>query len=272
MTAAGVSTRECLSTGELERRLHNKYHGEDFALCFDVRNSAGFNATRACDALGIGLWPSRGCHLYGFEIKASRSDWLRELKEAAKAEAFVPYCDYWFIVAGSRDIIKAEELPPGWGLIVPRGDGLNIQVAATLNAKPLPMPRGMLAAFVKRAATQNPNAGVLKQTYDKGFESGKERGKAIRLSDDGGGERYKSLRAQVDKFKTDTGIDLGYFYDAPQLLKAMAYVKAGRRLGRTAPDLRTVAHQLHHALTGIEDAAKLIEQVSHEMATELAKP
>jgi hypothetical protein len=260
---------EALTTAELERRLFNKYHGDDFALCFDVRNSAGFNATRACDALGIGLWPSRGCHLYGFELKASRGDWLRELKQAAKAEAFVAYCDYWFIVAGSKDVVKAEELPASWGLIIPRGDGLNIQIPATLNLNPLPMPRGMLAAFVKRAQTQNPNAGVLKQEYEKGEKVGFERGQRSRVGMFDS-EQAKALRTAVDRFHQETGINIQYFYDAPLLKQAMEVVHAGRALGRIGQDFTTIARQVEGLAVTLRDVAKLAEVGRKELATELA--
>lgn len=261
---------EGLTTSELERRLFNKYRGDDFALCFDVRNAAGFSATRACDALGVGLWPSRGCHLYGFELKASRGDWLRELKQAAKAEAFVAYCDYWFIVAGSKDVVKAEELPAAWGLIIPRGDGLNIQIPATVNPNPLPMPRGMLASFVKRAQTQNPNTGVLKQEYERGEKVGFERGKNLRPDNNSELERLRRLRKDVDAFAKETGIDVEHIYDAKLLTKAIALVRAERALGRTNQDIRSIAHQLRNALAMLDKAAKDVTVAFHETAAELA--
>lgn len=261
---------EVLNTGELERRLHNKYHGDDFALCFDVRNDAGFHASRAADAMGIGLWPSRGCHLYGFEIKASRTDWLKELKNAAKAEAFIPYCDYWYIVAGSREIVKPGELPEGWGLIVPRGEGLEIVTPAATNPEPRKMPRGMLAALVKRAQTQNPNAGVLKQAFEKGEKVGFERGKNTRPDNGHELERLRALRVHVDSFHKATGIDVEYTYDTKLLLKAMALVRAERALGRANQDVRTIANQLRNALTMLDKASGDITEAFKETAGELA--
>ena len=45
------------------------------------------------------VWPSRGLYLHGFEIKVHRNDWLRELKNPAKAEEIAGYCHFWWVVA-----------------------------------------------------------------------------------------------------------------------------------------------------------------------------
>jgi hypothetical protein len=233
---AAAESAGALTTAELERRLFAKYHGDDFAICLGVRNSAGFNANREADALGIGLWPSRGCHLYGFEIKASRGDWLRELKSGAKAEAFFAYCDFWTLVVGDPSIVKDGELPTGWGLLVPHGKSLRQVVRPALNKDAAPMPRGMLAAFVKRAATQAPLEATLKARYAEGVAAGEARA-ALRVTT---GERpsaeLEELRAKVREFSAATGINP--IYAAPQQIaeigKALALIRQGGQFGPAA--------------------------------------
>lgn len=57
--------------------------------------------------------------VHGFEIKVSRSDWLSEHRTQGKKSApWRSYCNYWWIVVPRRDIVKPEELPAGWGLLV----------------------------------------------------------------------------------------------------------------------------------------------------------
>jgi hypothetical protein len=73
---------------------------------------------RRADALYIGFFQSRGRHLVGHEIKVSRADWLHELDQPAKAEAWEPNCHAWYVVAPSTSIVRPEELPEGWGLMV----------------------------------------------------------------------------------------------------------------------------------------------------------
>lgn len=78
--------------------------------------------------------------LHGHEVKVSRSDWLRELHEPDKAEAFKRYMHYWWLVVPTKDIVKPGELPPGWGLIVKSGNGLRASVKAPrLDPEPLPV-------------------------------------------------------------------------------------------------------------------------------------
>lgn len=232
----------------VEKRLFAKYHGDDFAICFEVRNSAGFSANRACDAMGIGLWPSRGCHLHGFEIKVSRADWLRELKEPAKAEAFATYCDFWYVAAGARDIVRPDELPEGWGLLVPRGERLEEIVKAT-KREALPMPRGMLAAFVKRASQQAPVVGALKDARERGRAEGVVIGQRAALKTVAGedmGTAYKALRASVDKFRAETGINVEYTFDAPAIAAALDLVKEQNARSHAAIRLRRAADDITH--------------------------
>lgn len=139
----------------LERRYRGEKSGNGLAWAFipKVRNAAGFDATRTMDALAIGLWPSRGLELHGHEIKISRSDWLRELKDPAKAEVFVRLVDKWWVVASDASIVQDGELPPAWGLMVANGRGLKIKTqAAELPATDAPwMPRTFLAALLRSA-------------------------------------------------------------------------------------------------------------------------
>jgi hypothetical protein len=101
---------------ELFEALRPRYPAREFALFPQVANGTGTNALRHCDALALGLWPSRGLHLHGFELKSWRGDWLRELKNPAKAEDVAKYCHYWWIVAPEK-VVELAELPHGWGFL-----------------------------------------------------------------------------------------------------------------------------------------------------------
>jgi hypothetical protein len=75
-------------------------------------------SNRRCDLLRIGMWQSRGHRIIVHELKVSRADWLRELADPAKAEAWWPYCHEFWIVAPDG-VVDPDELPDGWGLMVP---------------------------------------------------------------------------------------------------------------------------------------------------------
>lgn len=146
-------TTEREMIAHLDRRYAatNPGNGPRYAKAAHVKSNAGFYARRSMDYLAVDLWPSTGLTLSGHEIKCSRGDWLRELKDPTKAEEFKQYMDQWFLVVSDAAIVKPDELPEGWGLIALAGSALRIKVAAPRLA-PKPMPKSMLACALR--ATQ----------------------------------------------------------------------------------------------------------------------
>jgi len=132
--------------------LRDHFSSPEHVLLPQVRNGAGFSATRTCDALAMSVWPSRGLHLFGIEIKVSRSDWIREKENPEKADAVGRFCDFWVIAAGSESIVKDGELPPGWGLLVPGkvAGKLRMAVAPSRIEDVQPISRSFLAAILRK--------------------------------------------------------------------------------------------------------------------------
>jgi hypothetical protein len=120
-----------------------------YALAEHVRSHAGFDARRTIDFMAFDLWPMQGLHLHGHEVKISRSDWLRELRDPTKAEEFKRYCDRWWLVVPDASIVKREELPDGWGLLAPRADGKLVAKVSAPKLTPQPWPRTFIAAFAR---------------------------------------------------------------------------------------------------------------------------
>lgn len=73
-------------------------------------------SSRRADLVRVGMWRSRGAGIDVHEIKVSRGDWRRELDDPAKAEAWWPYSNRFWIVT-PPGLIRPEELPAGWGLM-----------------------------------------------------------------------------------------------------------------------------------------------------------
>jgi hypothetical protein len=101
-----------------QRYSHTYGNGFRYAVAEHVRSHGGFDARRTADFVAMDLWPSKGFALHGHEVKVSRSDWLAELRQPEKAAEFTPYMTYWWVVAGASDIVRKDELPPGWGLLI----------------------------------------------------------------------------------------------------------------------------------------------------------
>lgn len=139
---------------------YGKFNGNGirYARAEHVKVTAGFDARRICDYMALDLWPGgygtgAGPKLHGHEVKVSRSDWLTELRDPDKAEAFRRYCDYWWLVVSDKLIVKPGELPDGWGLLVASGQTVRAVTPASLNQSVEPMPRHVQATF-SRAVTK----------------------------------------------------------------------------------------------------------------------
>jgi len=99
-----------------------------------VRSDSGFSTMRydretghvwrlrTFDAVAMSLWQSEGHLIDIFEVKTSRSDWLRELSDPTKTATAVETADRFWVVA-PVGAVKREELDPDWGWIEVKGDG-----------------------------------------------------------------------------------------------------------------------------------------------------
>ena len=72
---------------------------------------------RRADAISLELWRSRDHLIQGYEIKASRADWLNELRDPEKAAPAVAVCDRFWLVT-PPNVVKPGELPEHWGHLV----------------------------------------------------------------------------------------------------------------------------------------------------------
>jgi hypothetical protein len=151
-----MARRTGVDTATLKTAMSAKWKAPENALVWEVGDATGGRQSRAADAVIMGLWPSRGITLDGVEIKTQRSDWLRELKNPAKAEPVSRYCDHWWIHAGV-DVVEPGELPTGWGLRVYDGRTWSTVVDAHRRT-PVPISREFLAALLRRSDQQNDKA------------------------------------------------------------------------------------------------------------------
>lgn len=198
-------------TGEICAAMRKRYPAGAYALLFEVGNSTGFSCSRHCDALAMSLWPSRGLGVSGFEFKISRSDWMREYADPAKAEAILQYCDQWWLVVSDREIVKAGELPEGWGLLALNSRGALEEVTKAAKLTPQPWPREFIAAVLRSAA--DPVAAIddaaLYQAREEGRKHEAERTAAThkRLE-----EELCKARRDIATFENATGVSISNRY------------------------------------------------------------
>lgn len=195
---------------ELRAMLAEKYKSPEYAFLQEVGSGTGANSGRYADAMAMSLWPSRGLHLMGFEIKVSRTDWLKEKEMPEKADAIARYCDFWYLVVGSTEIVQNGELPPTWGFIAPRGDKLVVSKEAQ-QLTPQPMDRKFLAALLRRASEVDRRSVEieLSRARDASFQEGKkiaDSGLASKLKHVE--EYYELLKKSVAAFQEKSGIKI----------------------------------------------------------------
>jgi hypothetical protein len=102
------------------------------------------------DAISVDTWGSGGYAVSGYEVKCSRSDWLRELRQPQKCEPWRRHCSRWWLVA-TKNVVR-DDLPEGWGLLERRGDTLRRVVDAPL-LDPLPLTPKHLAGLARAIQT-----------------------------------------------------------------------------------------------------------------------
>lgn len=82
------------------------------------------------DFLSVGVWKSTGFVVNGYEIKVSRGDWLKELKDPLKSAENMRRVDHWWLAAPTGVVKSEEEIPDGWGYLRIQGNGSVVVIEA----------------------------------------------------------------------------------------------------------------------------------------------
>lgn len=201
---SAVATREL--EGKLKKHiLKDGQNGASVALLWEVREGTGATRGRSMDALSMSLWPSRGLHMTGYELKSSRSDWQRELKKPDKAQWAYDFCHYWYLVVSDERIVQPGELPATWGLIGPKGRGMGVLKESPFNdAAESPTP-AFIASLLRSSLGHSPSKQELAAQYEKGHAAGKTEGERQARY---GKEAHKKLQDVVREFQNASGLQL----------------------------------------------------------------
>lgn len=247
----------------------------EWAFLTHVRDAAGFDARRTIDAMALSLWPSRGHELHGFEVKVSRSDWLRELADPAKADGFIARCDRWWLVA-AEGVAKPGEMPEGWGLLVAQGNKLR----AAVQAPKLPrtpeqrlVDRSWLVCLLRSAgAVLASRPEDIEAARNEGFEAGRKSAlvgqKNWEQVANNRAEEARVLREQVREFERAAGFALAEYGDktGARAARAGALVKAAldgdRAIEHQHERLKRMAEELDRAARHLREIASPREAVA----------
>jgi hypothetical protein len=258
--------------GAVYQLLRTRYDERAWALFPHV--STGHSNGRYADAIAFSLWASRGHEIHGFEIKVSRSDWLNELNQPDKSAPIQKFCHRWWIVAGDRKLVKPDELPKTWGLMIPRGDGLEAKVQAPL-LSPKKLTRKFCAAIMRRAQEGFAKNG--KEIYADVFKKATEDAKRIAVrtakfeleQENEANERelaeakrkVSSLEYRIqhyERFEKIAGVTISNWpmQQVVQDIAAHRVGNAGERIKESLEELRQTAAFIDEALKRLEESTQ----------------
>lgn len=159
---------------EYYQKLLSRFPVGQYSVLQEVRDEAGQQANRSCDAMAFGLWPSRGCLVHGIEVKSNRGDWLREVKAPQKQESIFRYCDhFWLYATNETVVLDPAEIPATWGYMKLKGERV-IVVKEAPRLEPIPFTRSFLASVMKRATTGLIHPDTIKDRIEEAYNRGKE--------------------------------------------------------------------------------------------------
>jgi len=244
--------------------LRNKYDDQGWSYAFlqQVSNGTGNKCNRWCDALAVQLWESRGLEIIGFEVKVSRTDWIKELKHPEKADAIAKYCHQWYLVVGDENIVQFGELPTTWGLMVPHTKkSLKIVKPAVRNEKPKSVDMPFLCAVLRRAVTQHTTKARLTEEHNRGYSDGFKDGKEemqgrIKWRD----ERNNKIENQIEEFQKASGFSITEKWSEPKevgeavkMVLDGTYLKEKERLERLHNHALSIAEDIKEELDKIRE-------------------
>ncbi len=148
LTPVEKSVSATVTTGNIMVALRTRFASPEYAFFEEVGDSGSSSRVYA-DGVAVNMWASRGYAITGFEVKASRSDWLRELKHPDKAEPVITKCDFWYLVAPD-DVYKPDEVPVSWGILSFK-DGQLREKRKAPKLEPKPITRAFVAQMFRRS-------------------------------------------------------------------------------------------------------------------------
>lgn len=198
------------NTNDIDVRpfLLSRYPPAECVLLEEVSNASGAGRNRSADFMVMNLWPSRGLHLTCIELKRSRNDWLRELKDPAKAEDIALYCDHFYLLTTSDTVAMKQEIPAAWGWMAIVKNRLVVLKEAP-KLKPIEMDRSFLACLLRRA--NDKTNWVRRDDIEREMEKAHDRGRdeSKRIIEDAR-NNYGKLLEKVRKFEVASGFDISH--------------------------------------------------------------
>jgi len=139
---------------ELLRARHT--NRTEWVVVTELRAGVGYGDGREgrIDVAAFNCWPSKGFTRVAYEVKRSRADFRKEMENPLKrkwVEENFHKC-YFAVPSG---LVKPDEVPEGWGLMVATKNGSKIrEVKVAKHRKIEPLPEELALSTIRALAVQ----------------------------------------------------------------------------------------------------------------------
>jgi len=251
----------------LNNAIQTRFAAPAWAVFFEVGNSTGFQCSRRADAVAMSIWPSRGLEIIGIECKASRGDWIKELKTPEKSDEVMQYCDRWYLAVTNGSIVQGSELPETWGLFTLRGDRL-IETKAAPKLTPAPLDRSFVAAMLRRAAEYAPAKTDMEAAEAK---ARKEAEKICAHSKKHLEVEFQSLKDAINEFQRKSGITIRTYNRNEDFCNAAQALVRLKKISFSKGFLSSYSRQLRERADDMETLCSYIDKTSQEVHDAVSK-
>lgn len=228
-----------MTSKEIKNLLEQKYSAPVYAFFTEVAKGGVGSFNGYIDGIAYSLYPSMSHEIHGFEIKVSRSDWLKELEMPAKAGDAMQHCNRWWLVAPKGVALK-DEVPKSWGFY-------EIINGKFYKRKPAPaMETTIDLAFIAGLLRRATEGTIPVETLHARIAQEKEEiAKNFKDQIESAEKKLEKYRAEVEVFEKTSGIEVLDRWKGPQeVAEAVKFVLDG--------GLSSIDYNVNNAIDNVE--------------------
>lgn len=220
MQTALTGEEKKITAEDVRKALHSKFRTDQY---LKIEEFSEYDTGRRIDFMAVSLVRSRpGIH--GIEIKVSRSDWLKEMQIAKKADAFY-FCDYYYL-ASPPGIWQNGEVPEGWGIYEFQGNKIK------LIRNPAALPSKYDFVFLKTLLGRvlRPESSAISKARGEGYNEGYKDGEKSKSPE----YKLSSLKRELDaykknfeEFRTRSGIEIDSIWHLGEIGRIVRMIQMG---------------------------------------------
>lgn len=141
-----------MTAEQILEKLKLRYALPRYVAFDELRVATGYTrGEQRIDFWAMDCWPSRCYARYGFEIKVSRADFSRELRQPEKRRPTLMLCNRFFFAA-PVGVVPIDKLPVDAGLVEFADNGIRRVTVEAPWIDTEPATWGFVAALMRRMA------------------------------------------------------------------------------------------------------------------------